>query len=89
LGEVVRFVKVFDQGGIIVGVLIIAPHAGEMIAEAALAVKLKLKIEDVQSVPTQHFRNSFLKLLGMLITTQSIYFPENKDPMHNRRKRIW
>ena len=41
------FVKVFDEGGIIVGVLIFAPHAGDIIAEAALAVRLKLKIEDV------------------------------------------
>jgi dihydrolipoamide dehydrogenase len=47
LGDSRGFVKVFDEGGIIDGVLIIAPHAGEMIAEAALAVRLKLKIEDV------------------------------------------
>lgn len=78
----------FDEGEIIVGALIIAPHAREMIAEAALSLKLKLKIEDVQSVPTQHFLKPFLVLLGMLITTQPIYLPENKDPMHNRRKRI-
>src|SRR5439155_7767796 len=47
LGESRGFVKVFEEAGILVGVLIIAPHAGEMIAEAALAVRLKLKIEDV------------------------------------------
>jgi hypothetical protein len=79
---------VFDEGEIIVGALIIVPHAREMIAEAALPLKLKLKIEDVQSIPTQHFLKPFLVLLGMLITTQLIYHPENKDPMHNRRKRI-
>ena len=47
LGDSRGFVKVFDEGGIIVGVLIFAPHAGEIIAEAAHAVRLKLKIEDV------------------------------------------
>lgn len=77
----------FD-GEIIVGALIIASHAREIIAGAALSLKLKLKIEDVQSVPTQHFLKPFLMLLGMLITTQPICLPENKDPMHNRRKRI-
>ncbi|MDQ6862468.1 MAG: dihydrolipoyl dehydrogenase [Thermoproteota archaeon] len=54
LGDSRGFVKVFDEGGIIVGVLIIAPHAGEMIAEAALAVRLKLKIEDVQETIHAH-----------------------------------
>ena len=54
LGESRGFVKVFEEGGIIVGVLIIAPHAGEMIAEAALAVRLKLKIEDVYDTIHAH-----------------------------------
>lgn len=54
LGESRGFVKVFEEGGIIVGVLIIAPHAGEMIAEAALVVRLKLKIEDVYDTIHAH-----------------------------------
>ena len=54
LGESRGFVKVYDQGGIIVGVLIIAPHAGEMIGEAALAVKMNMKIEDVQDTIHAH-----------------------------------
>jgi len=54
LGESRGFVKVFEKGGIIVGVLIIAPHAGEMIAEATLAVRLKLKIEDVYNTIHAH-----------------------------------
>jgi dihydrolipoamide dehydrogenase len=48
------FVKVFGERGIIVGVLIIAPHAGEMIGEAALAVRMKIKIEDVYSTIHPH-----------------------------------
>ena len=54
LGESRGFVKVYDQGGIIVGVLIIAPHAGEMIGEAALAVRMNMKIEDVQDTIHAH-----------------------------------
>jgi dihydrolipoamide dehydrogenase len=54
LGESRGFVKVYDEGGIIAGVLIIAPHAGEMIGEAALAVRLNMKIEDVQDTIHAH-----------------------------------
>ena len=54
LGESRGFVKVYDQGGIIVGVLTIAPHAGEMIGEAALAVRMNMKIEDVQETIHAH-----------------------------------
>ena len=41
------FVKVFEKGGILVGAFIIAPHAGEIISEAALAVKMQLKPSDI------------------------------------------
>lgn len=54
LGESRGFVKVYDEAGIIVGVLIIAPHAGEMIGEAALAVRQNMKIEDVQDTMHAH-----------------------------------
>ncbi|MGB7952980.1 MAG: dihydrolipoyl dehydrogenase [Candidatus Nitrosopolaris sp.] len=54
LGESRGFVRVYDEGGIIVGVLIIAPHAGEMIGEAALAVRMNMKIEDVQDTIHAH-----------------------------------
>jgi hypothetical protein len=70
-----RGFEVFDEAGIIVGALIFASDAGEIIAEAALPVRVKLKIEDVYHtiMLTQRFRNPLLKLLGMLITTQAIY----------------
>ena len=54
LGESRGFVQVFDEGGIIVGVLIIAPHAGEIIGEATLAVRMKMKIEDVYNTIHAH-----------------------------------
>ena len=36
------------------GVLIIAPHAGEIIGEATLAVRMKMKIEDVYNTIHAH-----------------------------------
>ncbi len=42
-----RGFEVFDEAGIIVGALIFASDAGKMRAKAALAVRVKLKIEDV------------------------------------------
>ncbi|MFQ5940784.1 MAG: dihydrolipoyl dehydrogenase family protein, partial [Nitrososphaerales archaeon] len=47
LGDTRGFVKVFEKNGILVGTLIFAPHAGEMISEAALAIKMQLRLEDI------------------------------------------
>lgn len=46
-GERIGFVKVFVKEGIIAGCVIAGPHASDLIAEATLAVRLKLKAEDV------------------------------------------
>ncbi len=54
LGETRGFFKVFEQGGMIVGALIIAPHAGEMIGEAALAVRMHMKIQDIADTIHAH-----------------------------------
>jgi dihydrolipoamide dehydrogenase len=79
LGESRGFVKVFEEGGIIVGVLIIAPHAGEMIAEAALAVRLKLKIEDVYNTIHAHptLPESFLEA-AREVSNNAIHLPFRK-----------
>lgn len=47
LGDTKGVVKVFEKDGIFTGAFIIAPHAGEIISEATLAVKMQLKLEDV------------------------------------------
>jgi dihydrolipoamide dehydrogenase len=47
LGETRGFVKVFEENGILQGVIIVGAHASEIIGEATLAVKLKLKPKDV------------------------------------------
>ena len=47
LGDTRGLVKVFEKDGILVGAFIVAPHAGEVISEATLAIKMKLKLNDV------------------------------------------
>jgi dihydrolipoamide dehydrogenase len=47
LGDTRGFVKVFEKEGRLVGTYIIASHAGEIIGEAALAIKMKLTPKDV------------------------------------------
>jgi dihydrolipoamide dehydrogenase len=47
LGDTRGVIKVFEREGRIVGTYVIAPHAGEIIGEAALAVKMKLSPKDV------------------------------------------
>jgi dihydrolipoamide dehydrogenase len=47
LGDTRGFVKVFEKETRLVGTYIIAPHAGEIIGEAALAIKMKLTPKDV------------------------------------------
>ena len=47
LGDTRGFVKVFEKDGILVGTFIIGPHAGEIIGEAALAIKMQLKLQEV------------------------------------------
>ncbi len=47
LGNTRGHIKVFEKNGKLVGTFIIAPHAGEMISEAALAINMQLSLEDV------------------------------------------
>jgi dihydrolipoamide dehydrogenase len=54
LGDTRGIFKVFEKEGIIVGALIIAPHAGEMIGEAALAVRMHMKTQDISDTIHAH-----------------------------------
>jgi dihydrolipoamide dehydrogenase len=47
LGDTRGVIKVFEKEGRLVGTYIISPHAGEIIGEAALAIKMKLTPKDV------------------------------------------
>jgi dihydrolipoamide dehydrogenase len=54
LGDTKGIFKVFEKDGVIVGALIIAPHAGEMIGEAALAVRMHMKPRDISDTIHAH-----------------------------------
>lgn len=54
LGDTKGSFKVFEKDGIIVGALIIAQHAGEMIGEAALAVRMQMKTQDISDTIHAH-----------------------------------
>ncbi len=47
LGDTRGFIKVFEKNGILQGTIIVGAHASEIIGEATLAIKLKLKPKDV------------------------------------------
>src|SRR5919112_6526022 len=54
LGDTKGTFKVFEKDGIIIGALIIASHAGEMIGEAALAVRMHMKTQDISDTIHAH-----------------------------------
>ena len=75
LGDTRGFIKVFEENGILQGVIIVGAHASEIIGEAALAVKLKLKpkevIETIHAHPTlpEAFVDALRSLDGKSINT--------------------
>ena len=54
LGNTKGIFKVFEKDGVVVGALIIAPHAGELIGEAALAIKMGSKVQDISDTIHAH-----------------------------------
>jgi dihydrolipoamide dehydrogenase len=75
LGDTRGFIKVFEENGILQGVIIVGAHASEIIGEAALAVKLKLEpkevIETIHAHPTlpEAFVDALRSLDGKSIHT--------------------
>ncbi len=72
--------RVFEKDGVIVGALIIAPHASEMIGEAALAVRLHLKVQDISDTIHAHptLPESFVDA-ARDIDRQAIHIPYKKN----------
>jgi dihydrolipoamide dehydrogenase len=54
MGNTKGIFKVFEKDGFIVGAFIIAPHAGEMIGEAALAIRMHMKSQDISDTIHAH-----------------------------------
>jgi dihydrolipoamide dehydrogenase len=80
LGDTRGFIKVFEKEGRLVGTYIIAPHAGEMIGEAALAIKMKLSLKDIYGTIHAHptLPESFAEAVRD-INSEAIHLPTTRD----------
>jgi dihydrolipoamide dehydrogenase len=54
MGETRGLVKAFEKEGRLVGAYVIAPHAGEIIGEPALAIKMNLTPKDIGEIMHAH-----------------------------------
>lgn len=83
LGDTRGLVKVFEKEGRLVGAYIIAPHAGEMIGEAALAIKMKLSPKDIFHTIHAHptLPESFAEAVRD-INSEAIHLLPSKDRIH-------
>jgi dihydrolipoamide dehydrogenase len=85
LGDTRGVIKVFEKDGKLVGTYVIASHAGEIIGEAALAIKLNLPVKDIYDTIHPHptLPESFLDALRD-IYGQSIHLPATKKADKSR-----
>ena len=76
MGDTRGIVKVFEDNGILVGAFIIAPHAGEIISEATLGVRMQLKLSDIFDTIHAHptLPESFVDALRD-IESEAIHLP--------------
>jgi dihydrolipoamide dehydrogenase len=84
LGDTKGIFKVFEKDGIIIGALIIAPHAGEMIGEAALAVRMHMKTQDISD--TIHAHPTLPESLvdaARDIESEAIHIPYRNKKLYN------
>jgi dihydrolipoamide dehydrogenase len=77
--------RVFEKDGVIIGALIIAPHASEMIGEAALAVRLHLKVQDISDTIHAHptLPESFVDA-ARDIDREAIHIPYKKNKKYEQ-----
>jgi dihydrolipoamide dehydrogenase len=81
LGDTRGFIKVFEKEGRLVGTYIVAPHAGEIIGEAALAIKMKLRLKDIFDTIHAHptLPESFAEAVRD-INSEAIHLPPPPPP---------
>jgi dihydrolipoamide dehydrogenase len=89
LGDTRGFIKVFEKEGRLVGTYIVAPHAGEIIGEAALAIKMKLRLKDIFDTIHAHptLPESFAEAVRD-INSEAIHLPPPPPPTTTARDRI-
>lgn len=80
LGDTRGTIKVFEKEGKLVGAYIVAPHAGEIIGEAALAIKMKVSAKDIYNTILPHptLPESFQEAVRD-IYHESIHLPSKRN----------
>ena len=80
LGDTRGTIKVFEKEGKLVGTYIVASHAGEIIGEAALAIKMKLSAKDIYNTILPHptLPESFQEAVRD-IYHESIHLPSKRN----------
>jgi dihydrolipoamide dehydrogenase len=80
LGSTKGIFKIFEKDGVVVGALIVAPHAGELIAEATLAIKMGIKVHDLYDTIHTHptLSESFVDATRD-INNEAIHIPYKKN----------
>jgi dihydrolipoamide dehydrogenase len=83
LGDTRGLIKVFEKEGRLVGTYIVAPHAGEIIGEAALAIKMKLSLKDIFDTIHAHptLPESFVEAVRD-INSEAIHLPTTMNRIH-------
>lgn len=79
LGDTRGTIKVFEKEGKLVGAYIVASHAGEIIGEAVLAIKMNLCVKDIYNTILPHptLPESFQEALRD-IYNESIHLPSRR-----------
>lgn len=80
LGDTRGTIKVFEKDGKLVGAYIVASHAGEIIGEAALAIKMKVSAKDIYNTILPHptLPESFQEAVRD-IYHESIHLPSKRN----------
>lgn len=80
LGDTRGTIKVFEKEGKLVGAYIVASHAGEIIGEAALAIKMKVSAKDIYNTILPHptLPESFQEAVRD-IYNESIHLPSKRN----------
>jgi dihydrolipoamide dehydrogenase len=80
LGDTRGTIKVFEKEGKLVGAYIVASHAGEIIGEAALAIKMKVSAKDIYNTILPHptLPESFQEAVRD-IYYESIHLPSKRN----------
>jgi dihydrolipoamide dehydrogenase len=80
LGDTKGTIKVFEKEGKLVGAYIVASHAGEIIGEAVLGIKMNLSVKDIYNTILPHptLPESFQEALRD-IYKESIHLPSKRN----------